>query len=230
MNSPEQMKIVVTKDGPYRVVGGVPISRQVIVADAEGASRQWAEGEKFAVSGNYDLCRCGESQNKPFCDSTHFMSAFDGTEKASREPYVDQAGLIEGPSLLLTDAEAFCAYARFCDPDGSVWALVEHSDDPAVRDKVIAMASACPSGRLVAWDKASQQAIEPDLEPSIGVIEDPQEGISGPLWVRGGITIESEDGTPYETRNRVTACRCGASGNKPFCDGTHASIGFKAGP
>ena len=36
------------------------------------------------------------------------------------------------------------------------------------------------------------------------------------------------DGTTYEVRNRVTLCRCGASQNKPFCDATHASIGFTA--
>ncbi|MFE2733740.1 CDGSH iron-sulfur domain-containing protein [Streptomyces sp. NPDC059349] len=45
--------------------------------------------------------------------------------------------------------------------------------------------------------------------------------------MRGGIPVTAADGTPYEVRNRVTLCRCGASRNKPFCDGTHASIGFK---
>jgi CDGSH-type Zn-finger protein len=64
------------------------------------------------------------------------------------------------------------------------------------------------------------------FEPSIGVVEDPQIGVSGPLWVRGGIQVEAADGTPYEVRNRVTLCRCGASQNKPFCDGSHAAIGF----
>jgi CDGSH-type Zn-finger protein len=39
--------------------------------------------------------------------------------------------------------------------------------------------------------------------------------------------VTGADGAPYEVRNRVTLCRCGASRNKPFCDGTHASIGFK---
>ncbi len=62
------------------------------------------------------------------------------------------------------------------------------------------------------------------------MIEDPQEGVSGPLWVRGGIPVVSADGTPYEVRNRVTLCRCGASQNKPFCDGSHASIGFTDEP
>jgi CDGSH-type Zn-finger protein len=49
------------------------------------------------------------------------------------------------------------------------------------------------------------------------------------LWVRGGIRVESEDGTPYERRNRMTLCRCGKSANMPFCNGSHASIKFKDG-
>ena len=61
------------------------------------------------------------------------------------------------------------------------------------------------------------------------LIENPEAGTSGPIWVKGGIPIESADGTEYETRNRVTLCRCGQSKNKPFCDGAHISIGFKSG-
>jgi CDGSH-type Zn-finger protein len=48
------------------------------------------------------------------------------------------------------------------------------------------------------------------------------------VWVRGGITVQTMDGTTYEVRNRATLCRCGHSGNKPFCDGAHAEAGFKA--
>ena len=48
----------------------------------------------------------------------------------------------------------------------------------------------------------------------------------GPLWVTGGIPVERADGQPMETRNRVTLCRCGASGNKPLCDGSHKEVGF----
>ncbi|GEM_PF-1172707 len=63
--------------------------------------------------------------------------------------------------------------------------------------------------------------------PSIGLIEDPVEACSGPLWVRGGVRVISADGFQYEIRNRVTLCRCSASRNKPFCDGSHAAIKFK---
>jgi hypothetical protein len=80
----------------------------------------------------------------------------------------------------------------------------------------------------VVWDKKGK-AIEPEVKPSIGLVQDPQAGVSGPIWVHGGIPIEAADGTTYEVRNRVTLCRCGKSGNKPFCDGTHITIKFSDG-
>ena len=62
---------------------------------------------------------------------------------------------------------------------------------------------------------------------SIGVTEQPSEKVSGPLWLRGGIPVISADGFAYEVRNRMTLCRCGASANKPFCDGSHFKVGFR---
>ncbi|HYX79111.1 MAG TPA: CDGSH iron-sulfur domain-containing protein, partial [Actinomycetota bacterium] len=53
--------------------------------------------------------------------------------------------------------------------------------------------------------------------------------VSGPLWVRGGIQVIAADGFRYEVRNRQTLCRCGQSQNKPFCDGSHASVRFDDG-
>lgn len=152
---------------------------------------------------------------------------FDGTETASRKPYMDQAEAMEGPGHALTDVQGLCAFARYCDSNGQVWAQVKHTGDPKVRERFLRQVGNCPSGRLVAWDKQTQQPIEPELSVSIGLIEDPSQGCSGPLWVRGGVQIVAADGFKYEVRNRVTLCRCGQSQNKPFCDGTHASIKFR---
>jgi hypothetical protein len=98
-----------------------------------------------------------------------------------------------------------------------------------VREQFIRQVGNCPSGRLVAWDRESGEAVEPDWPQSIGLVEDPSKGVSGPLWVRGGIQVEGADGQSYEVRNRQTLCRCGHSGNKPFCDGSHMAIGFQDG-
>jgi CDGSH-type Zn-finger protein len=221
--------IKVLKNGPYLVNGGIPVNVETIGTNAEGGSWEWIPGRALAVEGTYALCRCGHSQNKPFCDGTHAKIGFEGTETASRAPYHEQAEGTDGPTMVLQDAEALCAFARFCDNAGTIWALIEQTDDGEVRKIVAHEESHCPSGRLVVRDKKTGNVLEPDLPRTIGLVEDPAQKCSGPLWVRGGIRVESADGTSYEVRNRVTLCRCGASENKPFCDGHHASIGFSDG-
>jgi CDGSH-type Zn-finger protein len=153
---------------------------------------------------------------------------FDGSETAAREPYIEMASVFDGPDVALTDAEQLCAFGRFCDPNGQVWNQVTKTDDPEVRANFMRQVGNCPAGRLAAWDKSNNSAIEPRLPVSIGVVEDPAQGCSGPLWLRGGIAVISADGFEYEIRNRVTLCRCGQSQNKPFYDGAHAQIKFHA--
>lgn len=219
-------RIIISKNGPYLVSGNIPICIQTIVSNKEGMSWDWEAGETFVTENEYALCRCGKSRNMPFCDERHERTGFDGTETASLEPYARQAEEFDGPTLILSDVEKLCAFARFCDPGGKIWGLIEHTDNPQARALVIREAMHCPAGRLVIHDRKTRQEIEEPLEPSIGIVEDPTMACSGPLWVQGGITIESEDGHRYETRNRVTLCRCGASDNKPFCNGIHARIKF----
>ena len=67
---------------------------------------------------------------------------------------------------------------------------------------------------------------EHDYEPSIEILQDPEQEASAGLFVKGGIPTESADGYIYEVRNRAALCRCGKSRNKPFCDATHISIRF----
>ena len=225
-------QITITANGPYLVQGSMPLAHQHIVTNAQGESVSWREGKVVATpaTGGYALCRCGQSANKPFCDGTHQRVGFDGTEVASREPYEVQAEHIEGPTLVLDDATALCAFARFCDPKGQVWHLVLESDLPAAARLVEQQAGDCPGGRLRARQRAQAQAdggpVEPHFEASMGLVQDTAKGVSGPLWVRGGIEVRSADGSAYEARNRVALCRCGASGNKPFCDGSHVSSAF----
>lgn len=221
-----EAKVVIARNGPFLVTGGIPLSEQTIVADSEGESETWREGKSFPAQASYALCRCGHSKSKPFCDGTHTQVRFDGTETASRRPYTEQAQVMQGPAHALSDAETLCAFARFCDPNGQVWNQVEQTDDPKVARNFVRQVNACPSGRLVAWDRATGKALEEPLPVSIGVVQDPAQGVSGPLWLRGGIPMIAADGFAYEVRNRVTVCRCGASKNKPFCDGTHARVKF----
>ncbi|MHB0878834.1 MAG: CDGSH iron-sulfur domain-containing protein [Anaerolineae bacterium] len=224
----EGRRVKVCENGPYVVSGSVPMAKQVISVDSDNQCHDWQEGEAYPTQERYALCRCGQSKTKPFCDGTHARVGFRGDEEASREPYLVQAKRLEGPGLDLTDAKKLCAHARFCHRAGGAWALTEHSDDPEAKRIAIEEACCCPGGRLVAWEKEGE-AIEPTPEPSIGLVEDPQAGVSGPIWLRGGITVEAADGSEYERRNRVALCRCGRSANKPFCDGSHIEAHFNDG-
>jgi CDGSH-type Zn-finger protein len=216
-------KIKVSENGPYIVTGDIPLFDLVIGLDEDGSSHEWQRGKEYPKQESYALCQCGKSKNKPFCDGSHLKSKFKGKETASHEPFEKMANELDGPKLRLMDATELCAFARFCDRGDGVWSYTRASGDPEARKEAIDEACKCPSGRLVAVDPKTKKPYEEEYEKSIGVVEDPQMGCNGPLWVRGGIPIEGADGKPYEVRNRVTLCRCGKSTNKPFCDGSHAA-------
>ena len=57
----KQIFVTVSKDGPYLVSGDARLAEQVIVANADGESLQWHEGEACAAREKYALCRCGHS-------------------------------------------------------------------------------------------------------------------------------------------------------------------------
>jgi len=228
-NANKKQKVTITKNGPYLVSGGLPLKKEISIVDEEHCPVEWRETKKYPAKENYSLCRCGHSKNKPFCDGTHLKIGFDGKETASRDLYLKQAEKITGPELDLTDAEDFCSSARFCNLAGGTWNNVVYSDKDNCKENAKKSACNCPSGRLVVWDKKTSQPIEPKFEKSISIVEDPDVKVSGPIWLKGGIELESADGKKYETRNRVTLCRCGRSKNKPFCDGSHIQAGFNDG-
>lgn len=91
-------------------------------------------------------------------------------------------------------------------------------------DEIIAQVKKCPSGALSYFrNNESVGEINLKAKPDVNV----EVKKNGPLLVHGSITVKQKDGSELD-RERVTAfCRCGASANKPFCDGTHVKIGFK---
>ena len=219
----ETPKIKIIKDGPYRVSGSVPLSEKIIVPQGKGYI--FKEGRELPQSAEYSLCRCGHSKNPPFCDGTHAKIGFHGKETATKDRFEDRAEIMHGPGLDLLDDHR-CAFARFCHREqGNVWELTAHSGNETLKNEAILAANECPAGRLVAAEKDGNQH-EPEYEPSIDILQDPEEGVSAGIFVKGNIPIESSDGHIYEVRNRVALCRCGKSQNKPFCDATHISIDF----
>jgi CDGSH-type Zn-finger protein len=222
----QQTQIKITANGPYQVSGGVPLTERYPARSAYGEPLEWdpvgADLPERPVRQNYALCRCGNSANKPYCDGTHARIGFEGALTADRRPTADRRRTFVGEDVVMTDDPTLCIHIGFCTTRlSSVWKMIERTGDPEVKARLRTMVKHCPSGRLVVAPGEDAPAEELEFTPSVAIIP------NGPLWVRGGIPVAAPDGFTYEVRNRVTLCRCGHSQNKPFCDGTHAEVGFR---
>jgi len=89
-------------------------------------------------------------------------------------------------------------------------------------DKIIETVKKCPSGALSYY----QNDAADNGDTSVGKVEITI-ATDGPLLVKGEIKLVDGNGNQVETSDKSALCRCGGSNKKPFCDGTHNSIGFK---
>jgi CDGSH-type Zn-finger protein/ferredoxin len=223
--TPSHIKIM--PNGPYNVSGSTPLTERYPDMSTTGEPLVWdpvgAEVKERPIQEKYALCRCGQSHDKPFCDGSHARLGFDGTLTADRAASETRRKVYKGNNIVMTDDESLCEGAGFCGTRlTNVWKMIERANNPEVRARLIEMAQNCPSGRLQVSKIEGGELLEPEFEQSIATVPD------GPLWVRGGISIEAPDGFTYEVRQRVTLCRCGQSNNKPFCDGSHEQVKFSA--
>ena len=136
---PETNTIIVWKDGPLQFTADLSLNGTTVALAAETRAT---------------LCRCGASQNKPFCDNAHKAIGFSADEV---EPLQTRPELIKTGGRLNVTAQA-----------------------------------------------------------------------DGPLEVEGNLELRDEAGNTLYIGTKTTLCRCGGSGKKPFCDGTHKTIGFKS--
>ena len=86
----------------------------------------------------------------------------------------------------------------------------------------------CDNSHLKVGFQASGEVRENqlDLNP-VGILEVVLAD-NGPLRLKGNFEIMSSDGISSFRGTKISLCRCGGSGNKPFCDGTHRKIGFSS--
>lgn len=213
--------IRIQRNGPYLVRDTMLVRRRKVLSE-DGEPLTWQTVEDVETHTAYALCRCGGSANKPFCDGTHARKGFDGTETASTEPYDSRARVMEGTGVTVSDDRSICEHAGFCGNRlTNVWKMVSGTEDSVTRAQMMAMIEHCPSGALSYRLAPGEDLLEPDLRQEIGVVDD------GPLFVTGRVRVTRSDGVEMEVRNRITLCRCGASKNKPLCDGSHNEIGFR---
>jgi CDGSH-type Zn-finger protein len=228
-----EQKIIIMPNGSYHIHGEIPLVHKTQVVSEYGEPLTWKKDRDYSahnIEGRdfYALCRCGQSQNKPFCDGTHRKVGFDGAETADTGSSETRSHMLtRGTHIAVYKDTSLCMQAGFCGfADAGMSMLLADTQDTKIRALVTAMVERCPSGALTYRIEEGEEKIEPDLPVQIAVTtEITSEGpIEGPLWVTGNISIERSDGQPLETRNRVTLCNCGSSCNKPLCDGTHRTL------
>jgi CDGSH-type Zn-finger protein len=199
-------------DGPYLVKG---------LTDLRSS-----DGRSLAVQPVVALCRCGGSANKPFCDGTHQRNGLSGARVSTDAPG-SQRSSYRGPGLTIHDDRALCAHAGRCT-DGLATVFKYGSEpwiDPAGADvaAIVETVRHCPSGALsVTLDTpAPPMSADPPAEAPAVVITK-----NGPYAVTGAIPLADPATGQHASTPRYTLCRCGASKNKPFCDGSHWDAGF----
>ncbi|MGI9317740.1 MAG: CDGSH iron-sulfur domain-containing protein [bacterium] len=183
-----------------------------------------AEGEDISAQKDMVfLCRCGQSNNKPYCDGTHkkvgFVSASENPKLGKWKNYV-------GKQITIHDNRRLCAHAGECTHGlASVWRMGEKpwiDPDGADVEAIIAVIEKCPSGAL---------GYTIEGKPSAGASEGASVIVSknGPYHVSGAVSLDDSSVNTEDIPDSYALCRCGASKNKPFCDGSHWDINFSDG-
>ena len=183
-----------------------------------------ARGEAIAHEAVFALCRCGGSANKPFCDSTHKTNGFSGARIVDGSK--DKVRSYAAPGITIHDNRSICAHAAHCtDGAPTVFKYGEKPwIDPAGAEPaaIVATIRRCPSGAL-SYTLAGEPGPVTGGAARITVTKD------GPYAVEGSCELLEANWAQGAPRDRYTLCRCGASKNKPFCDGSHGDAGFKDG-
>lgn len=124
-----------------------------------------------------------------------------------------------------------CIHSRICwtalrevfDPTKRPWINMQGSNT----EKIIEQVRKCPSGALSYVMNTGAGTEQPDIVSEAAEIMNIQIKPNGPILINTDCHITHSDGKT-EIKKGVTAlCRCGASANKPYCDGTHKTIDFK---
>lgn len=134
----------------------------------------------------------------------------------------DSVTVVWKPKRCIHSAICFKGLPEVFDPKARPWVNMTGADAQRIIDQV----HKCPSGALSIDNEEEPtpldtQASETDVQILIQS--------NGPLLLKGSFTVKYPDGREEKKEGNVALCRCGASANKPYCDGSHRKINFRDG-
>jgi CDGSH-type Zn-finger protein len=227
----EKPKILPLPNGPYYLLNDM---KPKIVENLQNS-----KGEPLSTVSGVALCRCGASKNKPFCDGTHGTIGFSTENKGAenggsgeeKKVIKDKRKAYVGKKITVHDNRRICSHAAECVNNlPSVFKLNARpwiDPDAASLEEIINTIRKCPSGALSYSIDGIEHRDQNERTPIVTVSED------GPYLITGGIELIGGDANNIiqfgdgASKEHYTLCRCGASNNKPFCDGMHKVINFK---
>lgn len=124
------------------------------------------------------------------------------------------------PKLCIHSAICFKWLPEVFDPKARPWVNINAAD----AERIVEQVQKCPSGALSIGKEdeptpLNTKSDEPDLQIQVQS--------NGPLLIQGTCVVKLSDGREERREGNTALCRCGASSNKPYCDGSHRKINFR---
>lgn len=139
-------------------------------------------------------------------------------EEKTYEYPSDEITVLWKPHLCIHSEKCVNGLPKVFRPKDKPWIQTENADDEDLAKQI----RKCPSGALgIKSEEAMRDSDEKSGKFEVTLIP------NGPLMCEGNFTIKNSDGNTEE-KTKAALCRCGASSNKPFCDGSHTKVDFKA--
>ena len=176
-----------------------------------------SRGNRLEIKPIMTLCRCGKSQEIPYCDFAHVEAGMETDKMPDRAFYRWRD--YTGKKITVHFNNGICCHDASCilllpsvfDRSKRPWV----NADGAPPEEIIEVIKKCPSGALCYTIDGVRHINYYNGEPKIVAKK------RGTLEVYGGITLEGDGDITPETTDHYTLCGCGLSKNHPFCDGTH---------
>ena len=140
--------------------------------------------------------------------------------KPTKKTYESTDLIVEWqPSLCIHSEKCWRGLPEVFRTNEKPWVNTNGAEDKRIMEQL----NLCPSGALSGYWKNENKEGDSNKANQIKV----EVSKNGPLMVKGSIEIKHSNGDTEHKEKLTAFCRCGASGNKPFCDGSHNKIGFE---